>query len=95
MPKKWFNIISRFLMGGTLVSFLIWVFMAQDNGTIYYEGNENVINTFLILFILALIAGSIGLNTMDDKSDTISKKKVFSGIAIAIVFLLWRLSVTF
>ena len=95
MPKKWFNIIARFLMGGTLVSFLIWVFMAQDNGTIYYEGNESVIHTFLILFILSLVAGSIGFNTMNDKSETISKKKVFSGIAIAVIFLLWRLVVTF
>ncbi|MBT2642282.1 hypothetical protein J7I80_08600 [Bacillus sp. ISL-41] len=94
MSKKLLTIITGIIIVGTLTGAIIWAISeADENGVIYLEGNENIAYIFLGLSILGLITGSISLRATNDEGDIISKKSVLSGLALAVIFFIWRLSV--
>lgn len=95
MSKNLLSIISGTLGVSTILGALIWAYTAADeNGTVHLEGNENYAYLFLALGILSLITGSIALRATNEQGDRISKKAIFSGLALAVFFFIWRLSVT-
>lgn len=95
MSKKSLDIFSGVTILGTLIAFFVWAYFEQnENGKIYLEGNENIALIFLLLGIVGSVTGFISLRSMNDEGETISKKTVISGITIAVIFMLWRLSVT-
>lgn len=95
MSKKLLGIISGVLGSTTILGAIIWAYNAADeNGTVHLEGNENYAYLFLTLGILSLITGSIALRATNEKGDKISKKAIISGLALALFFFIWRLSVT-
>ncbi|MBT2638877.1 hypothetical protein [Bacillus sp. ISL-39] len=95
MSKKLLTFISGIFLTVTLVGSFIWVFSAADeNGRIQLEGNENYVYLMLLLGIIGFVTGSIALKATNEEGDTISKKTVFFGLALAAIFFLWRLSVT-
>ena len=94
MSKKLLTAITGIIISVTLVGGFIWIFSAADeNGNIQYEGNENFFYIFLSLCILGMITGSIALRATNDEGDIVSKKSVLSGLALAAIFFIWRLSV--
>ncbi|WP_144475376.1 hypothetical protein [Cytobacillus oceanisediminis] len=95
MSKKVLTYITAIVIPVTLIWGILWAFNAADeDGTIHLEGNEPYAYLFLGLSITGLITGSIALRAMNEKGDKISKKTVFSGLAVAAIFFLWRLSVS-
>ncbi|MBT2680685.1 hypothetical protein J7E38_16870 [Bacillus sp. ISL-35] len=94
MSKKVLTYITAIIIPVTLISGIIWAFNAADaDGTIHLEGNETYAYLFLGLSITGLITGSIALKATNEKGDKISKKTILSGLALAAIFFLWRLSV--
>jgi hypothetical protein len=95
MSKKFFIISSVILLivGGG--GFLFWAFFIAEsqNGSIPVKGNEPIIYTFLTLCVLGMITIGITISADKEEGNKVSKKAVLSGLAIAVVFFLWRLSV--
>lgn len=95
MSKKFFMILSVIfiIFGGG--GFLFWAFFIAEsqNGSIPVKGNEPIIYTFLTLCVLGMITIGIAISADKEEGDKVSKKAVISGLAIAVVFFLWRLSV--
>ncbi|MBT2680688.1 hypothetical protein J7E38_16885 [Bacillus sp. ISL-35] len=48
----------------------------------------------IFLVLASLITGAISLRASIEKGDKISRKAVLSGLAVAGIIFLWRLSVT-
>lgn len=95
MSKKKLGYLSSILGVVTIIGVLIWGYYAKDeNGIIHLEGNEMYAAIFLVLASLALITGAISLRASIEKDDKISRKAVLSGLAVAGIIFLWRLSVT-
>lgn len=95
MSKKVLTYITAIIISITLIGGSIWILNAETNedGNIPFEGNETFAYLFLGLSITGLITGSISLKATNEKGDKISKKTVLSGLALAAIFFLWRLSV--
>lgn len=94
MSKKLLTIITGIIITVTLIGGSIWILSAADEtGNIQYEGNEDIFYIFLGLSLLGLITGSIALRATNEEGDIISKKSVLSGLALAAIFFIWRLSV--
>jgi hypothetical protein len=95
MSKKLLTIITGIIITVTLIGGSIWILSAADEtGNIQYEGNEDIFYIFLGLSLLGLITGSIALRATNEEGDIISKKSVLSGLALAAIFFIWRLSVS-
>ncbi|MBT2680686.1 hypothetical protein J7E38_16875 [Bacillus sp. ISL-35] len=96
MSKKVLTYITGIIISITLIGAFIWIFTvdADADGNIPYEGNETYFYLFLGLSITGLITGSISLKATNEKGDKISKKTLLSGLAFAVMFFLWRLSVS-
>lgn len=73
---------------------IIWVFSAQnEHGVVTLEGNESIVISFLALGILGLITTAISLTAAKEEGSKVSKKAIYSGLSLAIIFFLWRLVV--
>jgi hypothetical protein len=95
MSKKILGYLSSILGVVTIIGVLVWGYYAKDeNGIVHLEGNEMYAAIFLVLASLALITGAISLRASIEKGDKISRKAVLSGLAVAGIIFLWRLSVT-
>jgi hypothetical protein len=96
VSKKVLTYITGIIISVTLIGGSIWILNAETNedGNIPYEGNETYFYLFLGLSITGLITGSIALRATNEKGDKISKKTILSGLAFAVMFFLWRLSVS-
>ena len=94
MSKKLLTIITGIIITVTLVGGSSWILTAADEtGNIQYEGNEDIFYIFLGLSLLGLITGSIALRATNEEGDVVSKKSLLSGLALAAIFFIWRLSV--
>lgn len=93
--KKLYIILSVIfiIFGGG--GFLFWAFFIAEsqNGSIPVKGNEPIIYTFLTLCVLGMITIGITISADKEEGNKVSKKAALSGLAIAVVFFLWRLSV--
>jgi hypothetical protein len=96
MSRKMLTYITAILIPGTLIGGIIWALNADSDGDgiIYLEGNETYAYLFLGLSITGLVTGSILLKATNEKGDKISKKTILTGLAFAVMFFLWRLSVS-
>ena len=95
MSKKFFIIVSVILLAVGGGGFLTWVFLIADsqNGVIPVKGNEPILYTFLVIALLAMVTIGISMSADKEEGDKVSKKAVLSGLAIAVCFFLWRLTV--
>ncbi|WP_079504971.1 hypothetical protein [Mesobacillus jeotgali] len=96
MSEKVLTYITGIIISITILGFFLWIYNVEANadGNIPYEGNETYFYLFLGLCIAGLITGSISLKATNEKGDKISKKTILSGLAFAVMFFLWRLSVS-
>ncbi|WP_079504967.1 hypothetical protein [Mesobacillus jeotgali] len=95
MSKKVLSYISGITVLVTIPAFFIWAYFAKDqHGKVHLEGNEFTAYLFLALSLLAVTTGSIALRGTKENNNKVSKKTVLSGLAVAVIFVLWRLSLT-
>jgi hypothetical protein len=95
MSKRLLEVVAVICITITLIGSTIWVITAADeNGVVYFKGNEMYVYTFLTLGLIGMITGSIALRATNESGNKVSKKTIVSGLAVAVIFLLWRLSVT-
>lgn len=95
MSKKVLGYISGITVLVTIPAFFIWAYFAKDeNGKVQLEGNELIAYIFLALSLLAVTTGSIALRATNENSKKVSKKTIISGLAVAVIFVLWRLSLS-
>ncbi|MDZ5474421.1 hypothetical protein SM124_22255 [Bacillus sp. 31A1R] len=74
--------------------FGIFAFMVQENGQIDTQEHFSVILTFLVLAIIGFLITAIGLAAKNQEGSKINKRTVFTGIVIAIFFIIWRITVS-
>jgi len=96
MSKKFLLVLSAILIVVGVGGLLIWVFFIAEtqNGSIPVKGNESTLYTFLAITVLGMITTGISMSASNEEGKKVSKKAVLSGLAIAVFFFIWRLSVT-
>ncbi|MGD6845165.1 hypothetical protein ACQCVH_21935 [Bacillus infantis] len=92
MNKKTLSRIAAVYTILVLGGFLIYAFTIQENWIIDTQKYFNQIVTFVVLASIGLILAGISAASLRDEGKKVSKKAVYTGLSIAVFFLLWRIS---
>jgi hypothetical protein len=84
MNKKTLSRIAAVYTILVLGGFLIYAFTIQENWII--------VVTFVVLASIGLILAGISAASLRDEGKKVSKKAIYTGLSIAVFFLLWRVS---
>jgi hypothetical protein len=92
MEKKSLNIVKHTYVGILFVSFLVYFYNVQENGEIDIGKHKYDLLLFGFLFFIGAILAAIDIASLKDKGTKISKTAVYSGLALALFFIVWRLA---
>jgi hypothetical protein len=91
LDKKLLSSISGIYVVLVIGGFFTWAFsVRQPDGTIDILKYMDIVLIFLGLIFIGVILAGISLAAVNEKSSKIGKKTIISGLAIALVFLVWR-----
>lgn len=96
MDKKKFSIITYSYLAFVVVLFVFYaVQVADENWVIDLEGQSGNILIFIALLFIGVILSAINLAGIHEKSNKVTKGMVYGGLSIMVLFLVWRVMMTF
>lgn len=92
MDKKKFSRITNLYQFIIIVTFIIYAYNVQENGSIDVSEEKYTLLFFVILLLLGGALSAIELKATTNKETTISKKAIYWGVVVALGFFVWRLT---
>jgi uncharacterized membrane protein len=86
---RFVNLYTFFVVAG----FCIYAYNVQDNWIIPFQEEKYTLFAFAILMLLGAVLGGIDLAALKAKENKIRLKTIYSGMAIGVIFIVWRLLV--
>lgn len=95
MDIKKFNKLTKIYLVILVIAVTFYFYFKLENGTINVEAERMNLIIMLVFVLIGTVMVGIGMNAIKKNEKFISRKSVYGGVSIAVIFVIWRLVINF